>query len=90
MLTPEYLFHVTEGAEKITSDMHKNIMDMIVERIMVRIGRGEDYLLTATDRWQIQVLTGSVTGKTNYLINNDVNSNSSKNKKARERAEKRI
>ena len=28
--------------------------------------------------------TGSVTGKTNYLINNDVNSNSSKNKKARE------
>ena len=28
--------------------------------------------------------TGSVTGKTNYLINNDVNSTSSKNKKARE------
>lgn len=59
MLTPEYLFHVTEGAEKITSDMHKNIMDMIVERIMVRIGRGEDYMLTATDRWQIQVLQES-------------------------------
>ena len=59
MLTPEYLFHVTEGAEKITSDMHKNIMDMIVERIMVRIGRGENYLLTATDRWQIQVLQES-------------------------------
>ena len=29
-------------------------------------------------------VTGSVTGKTNYLINNDVASNSSKNKKARE------
>ena len=29
-------------------------------------------------------VTGSVTGKTNYLINNDVNSTSSKNKKARE------
>lgn len=28
-------------------------------------------------------LTGSVTGKTNYLINNDINSNSSKNKKAK-------
>lgn len=28
MLTPEYLFHVAEGAEKITSDMHKNIMDI--------------------------------------------------------------
>ncbi|MGN0403924.1 MAG: NAD-dependent DNA ligase LigA [Bariatricus sp.] len=31
-------------------------------------------------------VTGSVTGKTNYLINNDVNSTSSKNKKARELA----
>lgn len=29
-------------------------------------------------------VTGSVTGKTNYLINNDMTSNSSKNKKARE------
>ena len=29
-------------------------------------------------------VTGSVTGKTSYLINNDVNSTSSKNKKARE------
>ena len=29
-------------------------------------------------------VTGTVTGKTNYLINNDVTSNSSKNKKARE------
>ena len=29
-------------------------------------------------------VTGSVTGKTNYLINNDTTSNSSKNKKAKE------
>ena len=29
-------------------------------------------------------VTGSVTGKTNYLINNDINSTSSKNKKAKE------
>jgi len=29
-------------------------------------------------------VTGSVTSKTNYLINNDINSNSSKNKKAKE------
>jgi DNA ligase (NAD+) len=29
-------------------------------------------------------VTGSVTGKTNYLINNDVNSTSGKNKKAKE------
>ena len=29
-------------------------------------------------------VTGSVTSKTNYLINNDIHSNSGKNKKARE------
>ena len=29
-------------------------------------------------------VTGSVSAKTNYLINNDVTSNSSKNKKAKE------
>ena len=29
-------------------------------------------------------VTGSVTSKTNYLINNDINSTSSKNKKAKE------
>ena len=29
-------------------------------------------------------VTGSVTGKTDYLINNDVNSTSGKNKKAKE------
>lgn len=29
-------------------------------------------------------MTGSVTSKTSYLINNDTTSNSSKNKKARE------
>ena len=29
-------------------------------------------------------VTGSVTSKTNYLINNDTTSNSSKNKKAKE------
>ena len=29
-------------------------------------------------------VTGSVTGKTSYLVNNDVNSSSSKNRKARE------
>ena len=29
-------------------------------------------------------VTGSVTSKTNYLVNNDVNSTSSKNRKAKE------
>ena len=56
MLTPDYLYRITEGAEEIASVLHKNIMDKIISRIMTRLGRGEDYLLTATDKWQIEVL----------------------------------
>lgn len=56
MLTPEYLQDATDGAERIASQMHRNIMDKIIARMMSRIGRGEDYLLTATDKWQIMVL----------------------------------
>lgn len=56
MLTPEYLQNATDGAERIASQMHRNIMDKIIARMMSRIGRGEDYLLTATDKWQIMML----------------------------------
>lgn len=56
MLTPEYLYRITEGAEDIASQLHSNIMQKIIERMMIRIGRGEDYLLTAADKWQIEVL----------------------------------
>lgn len=56
MLTPDYLYRITEGAEDIASQLHANIMKKIIERMMIRIGRGEDYLLTATDKWQIEIL----------------------------------
>ena len=56
MLTPEYLYRITEGAEDIASQLHANIIQKIIERMMARIGRGEDYLLTAADKWQIEVL----------------------------------
>ena len=56
MLTPEYLYRISEGAEDIASQLHANIIQKIIERMMIRLGRGEDYLLTATDKWQIEVL----------------------------------
>lgn len=56
MLTPEYLYRIAEGAEDIASQLHANIIQKIIERMMIRLGRGEDYLLTATDKWQIEVL----------------------------------
>lgn len=56
MLEPDYILHVSEGAEEISELLHTEIINRIVERIMVRVGRGEDYLLTATDKWNIEVL----------------------------------
>lgn len=56
MLTPDYLYRITEGAEDVASQLHANIIQKIIERMMIRLGRGEDYLLTATDKWQIEVL----------------------------------
>lgn len=56
MLTPEYLLHVSEGAEEIAEELHREIINRIIERMMHRIGRGEDYILTATDKWNLEVL----------------------------------
>lgn len=56
MLKPDYLLHISEGAENIAEQLHIDIMERIIKRMMIRIGRGEEYLLTATDRWNIQVL----------------------------------
>lgn len=56
MLSPDYLLHISEGAEEIAEQLHVNIVKRIIERIMIRIGRGEKYLLTATDKWQIENL----------------------------------
>lgn len=56
MLTPDFLLHIAEPAEEIAEQLHQDILNRIIERIMLRIGRGEDYLLTATDKWQLEVL----------------------------------
>ena len=56
MLDPNYLLHVSEGAEEIAEKLHADIVKRIINRIMLRIGRGEDYLLTAQDKWQLENL----------------------------------
>lgn len=59
MLKPNYLLHISEGAENIAEQLHVEIVNRIVDRILTRIDRGEDYLMTATDKWQIEVLQDS-------------------------------
>ena len=56
MLTPEYLLHATEPAEEIAEQLHIDLVNRIVERIMIRMKRGDKYLLTATDKWNIETL----------------------------------
>lgn len=56
MLDPHYLQQIADGAEQIASELHEYIIRQIVDRMMIRIGRGDDYLLTSSDRWRIQVL----------------------------------
>lgn len=56
MLAPDELLHISEGAEEIAEALHQDILDRIIKRIMRRIGRGDSYILTAQDKWQIEVL----------------------------------
>ena len=56
MLTPEYLWYVPEKAEKQAEELHNKITAVIIERMMIRLGRGADYLFTPIDKWQIAVL----------------------------------
>ena len=59
MLDPRYLQHIAEGAEEISSEFHSYIIRRIVDRMMIRIGRGEEYLFTSADRWQIEIMQDS-------------------------------
>lgn len=59
MLDPHYLQQIADGAEQIASELHEYIIRQIVDRMMIRIGRGDNYLLTSSDRWRIEVLQDS-------------------------------
>ena len=59
MLSPEYLLQVSEGGEAIAESLHNDIIEKIVDRIAIRLDRGDNYILTAQDKWQIEVLQES-------------------------------
>ena len=56
MLTPDYLLHISEGAEEIASQLHTDAIKRITRRIIARQKRGDDYILAPIDKWQIQTL----------------------------------
>ena len=56
MLTPEYLLHAVEPAEEIAEQLHTDIINRIIDRILIRFQRGDSYILTPLDKWQIETL----------------------------------
>ena len=56
MLDPEYLLHISEGAESIAEELHLYIIKRIIERITVRLSEGMEHLISPADTWQIDVL----------------------------------
>jgi len=56
MLTPSYLLHATEPAEEIAEKLHTDILNRIIQRLLLRLAGGDDYTLTAVDKWQIETL----------------------------------
>lgn len=56
MVSPEYLLQIAEGAEDLAELLHQDIIKKVVERIMTRLDRGDDYYLTAVDKWQLETL----------------------------------
>lgn len=56
MLKPDYLLHISEGTEEISEVLHNEIIKRIINRIMLRISRNDDYILTAYDKWNIETL----------------------------------
>lgn len=56
MLDPDYILRLSEQAEEVASELHTDIVRRIVHRVMRRLQRKDDYILTAQDKWQLEVL----------------------------------
>lgn len=56
MLDPNEILKLSEGSERVASELQEDIIKAICERIAIRLGRGDDYILTPRDKWQLEVL----------------------------------
>ena len=55
MLTPQELLEIVETMHPILDELNTFITDDMIRRLMARLGRGEQFLLTGTDQWQAQI-----------------------------------
>lgn len=80
-LAQEFIFSKDEKIEKVENDKINGKVFVVTGSVHHYANRNE---LKADIEKNNGKVTGSVTSKTSYLINNDIDSNSSKNKKAKE------
>lgn len=80
-LAQEFTFSIDEKIEKVENDKINGKVFVVTGSVNHYKNRNE---LKADIEKNGGKVTGSVTSKTDYLINNDINSNSSKNKKAKD------
>lgn len=80
-LAQEFTFSKDEKIEKVENDKINGKVFVVTGSVHHYANRNE---LKADIEKNGGKVTGSVTSKTSYLINNDIDSNSSKNKKAKE------
>lgn len=55
MLTPQELLEIIDTMYPLLDGLNAWITSDLIKRIMERLGRGEDLILTPTDEWQLQV-----------------------------------
>ena len=55
MLTPQELLQIVDTMHPLLDDLNEWITNDLIARLMARLGRGEELLLTGTDEWQVQV-----------------------------------
>ncbi len=55
MLTPQELLEIVDTLHPQLDTLNMWITKDLISRLMARLGRGEEFLLTGTDQWQLEV-----------------------------------
>ena len=55
MLTPQELLEIVDTLHPQLDELNVWITKDLIKRLMARLGRGEEFLLTGTDQWQLEV-----------------------------------
>lgn len=56
MLDPNFLLLITRESEQIAADLHDRVLQLLLDRLMARLGDEYQIFLTGTDKWQLQSL----------------------------------